>query len=462
LREVVLFIVCTPTDFEEDQMRIGRLAERRAVWSVALAAGLLASLFQPAPAGATFPGQNTDLYIVAMPSDGSAAGLLKYDETGMPATGGGARCGDAGTGLTLDTTSRIWVGATQLGTGSFITCIQQSGGGSIYFIPSDFSNAVEVTFFDGDHKDPAVSPDGTRLLFASSAVPDGVTQICAAGLDGSNKVCFDNPGPNGSAWAPVWNPADDQQFVFVSDSDGDPDLYLYDLRTNQAGPLTENDVPDYGPDYSPDGSRIVFSSRVNGRDQIFWMTQADREPMQLTTDTSHDNFEPVFSPEGDLIAYSKQDPAPGSESRVYLMTASGAQRGDLIDQQTGNAYDHAEWRQDASGSGGCEPNCGNPVEERTFVSFRLTKHLTAKGVLGSGGEFGLECVEGETVTIQRKKGARWVRVTTTRTGDSGAFSTVIADRTGTYRARVAESEQGAPDEPVICEAATSRTARHSH
>ena len=441
-------------------MRAGKLGSGK-WYSLGLAVGLLGGLFQVTPAGATYPGPNTDLFIVESfsgPQGGSGAGLSRYDASGTFG-GGGARCGDAGTGLTFDTTSRIWTGSSQLGRGSFITCIQQSGGGSIYFVPGDFSNAVEVTNFDGDHKDPAVSADGSRLLYASASIPDGETQICMVDLDGTNNTCFAAPNQTGSAWAPVWNPADDQQFVFVANSDADPDLYLYDLGTNTSGALTENDVADFGPDYSPDGTKIVFSSQVNGIDQLFWMTQADREPMQLTTDANN-NYEPVYSPQGDYIAFTKQGTSPGSEGRVHLMPAAGGQATALTNQEAGSTYDHAEWGQETSGS--CEPNCGPPFEERAFASFRLTKHLTAKGVLGSDQNFGDVCVSGQQVRIQRKKGSGWVNVRTATTTGQGSFSARIPDRPGTYRANVLENETGEEDAPVICGAATSRTVRHAH
>ena len=162
-------------------------------------------------------------------------------------------------------------------------------------------------------------------------------------------------------------------------------------------------------------------------------------------------------------ASSDKEAAPAIRlSRQNLRRATGGSAQAHTNQDTGSTYDHAEWRQETSGSGGCEPSCGPPFEERTFLGFRVTKHLTAKGTLWSNQEFGDTCTAGQVMTIQRKKGARWVRVKTATTNASGAFSAALSDRTEAYRVRVPETQQGSPDEPVICGAATSGIARHSH
>lgn len=120
------------------------------------------------------------------------------------------------------------------------------------------------------------------------------------------------PGANSSAWEYSADVSPDgRTLVFVSDRDGDDDLYLLDLTTAGAEPvaLTKNTTSDRSPVWSPDGTAIAHVSWVqtgkrttHPRVQITTVgngttrTIADPEPRL------HDT--PVWSPDGTKLVFS--------------------------------------------------------------------------------------------------------------------------------------------------------------
>jgi hypothetical protein len=91
------------------------------------------------------------------------------------------------------------------------------------------------------------------------------------------------------------------------------------------------------------------------------------------------------------------------------------------------------------------------------LTLTLSRHLVAKGaVAGTGFE---ACVRQVPVLIQRKKGARFITVTTATTTDTGTFRTTLRDRAGTYRARVLASQAS---QVHTCLAERSEKRNHLH
>ena len=103
--------------------------------------------------------------------------------------------------------------------------------------------------------------------------------------------------------APVASQGDGaSQIVFVSDRDGDPEIYVMDADGNNLRRLTNDPSLDFGPAWSPDGSRIVFcSNREAGTFDIYMMDADGGNQVRLTT--SGNNSYPAWSPDGLFIVY---------------------------------------------------------------------------------------------------------------------------------------------------------------
>ena len=122
---------------------------------------------------------------------------------------------------------------------------------------------------------------------------------------------------------------DGKTFVFVSGASGNGDIYLQRVDGRKAINLTEQSTAnDTQPAFSPDGSQIAFRSARDGGG-IFIMGATGERVRRLTTV----GFNPTWAPDGSRIAFSMEpitfNPRFRSLTMVPLWTAdaqSGATR----------------------------------------------------------------------------------------------------------------------------------------
>ena len=114
---------------------------------------------------------------------------------------------------------------------------------------------------------------------------------------------------------------DATKFVFVSDRDGNDEIYLKDMETNGLQRLTVNAGQDSDPTWSPDDSQVAFTSDRDGDDEIFVMNADGSDVRQLTHNGIAD-FSPTWSPDGSQLAWVQiWDSQSGV---IYIMNADGS------------------------------------------------------------------------------------------------------------------------------------------
>src|SRR5207249_4993650 len=75
--------------------------------------------------------------------------------------------------------------------------------------------------------------------------------------------------------------------------------------------------------WSPDGSRIAFSSSRDGNNEIYVMNADGTGQTRLTTTTAS-NLHPTWSPDGAKIAFSSsRDTGDEDRQQIYVMNADG-------------------------------------------------------------------------------------------------------------------------------------------
>lgn len=97
-------------------------------------------------------------------------------------------------------------------------------------------------------------------------------------------------------------PSIDGRILFMSDRDGDWDLYTMNADGTGVRPLTDNTVEDWSGDYSPDGTQVVFDGDHGNGVEIFTIG-TDGSNLRTLTENEHDNAFPAWSPDGTRIAF---------------------------------------------------------------------------------------------------------------------------------------------------------------
>jgi TolB protein len=129
---------------------------------------------------------------------------------------------------------------------------------------------------------------------------------------------------------PDWSP-DGSKLVFESTREGKFALYV--IQADGAGlrKLTSGEANDEQPRWSPDGRRIVFISQRDGRLQLYMM-DADGSHQRRLINSDEIDYEPAFSPKGDWVAFISRHEQVAVVHDIYAVRADGAGRVRLSDQ----------------------------------------------------------------------------------------------------------------------------------
>lgn len=192
---------------------------------------------------------------------------------------------------------------------------------AIFSINADGSGQKELTS-SWINSDPAWSDDGSKVVFVRDA---NLPKLWTMNADGSGKTRLTH-APGKEDGTPKLSP-DAARVVFTrSKSYGVQCLYRTDIFvTNVDGSGTRNLTKtcrrrENSPQWSPDGSKILFTRQTSGRTQIFVMN-ADGSGVTRLTDGPHGNHTPVWSPDGSMIAFVS---ARDGNLELYVMNSDGA------------------------------------------------------------------------------------------------------------------------------------------
>ncbi len=110
-----------------------------------------------------------------------------------------------------------------------------------------------------------------------------------------------------------------RQYAFVRGVGSAAEICLQSDIETECTLLTQNAVADSNPAWSPDGSRLAFTSARDGGNDIYVMDADGGNVQRLTNDGV--NYQPTWSPDGSHIAFVKEG-SFGTD--IYVMAADGS------------------------------------------------------------------------------------------------------------------------------------------
>jgi TolB protein len=254
-------------------------------------------------------------------------------------------------------------------SGSLVYSARLSGRENLWALGIGQSQPIRLTNTPTDDRDPAWSPDGTRVAFASrrggnwdlyilematgairqltyslgyvgapSWSPDGQfiayeayeggnLDIYVVASDGSSppaRLTY-HPAPDFSpAWNPGGAPVPGRQIAYVSLRDGNPEIYVIDLDRpleEEALRLTNTpEIEEQYPMWNAAGTQIAYHARINGIDLVLVrdVAQPNAEPLIIGRGRA-----PSWSPNGSTLLFALENDA-NTTIVSGLVSGSGA------------------------------------------------------------------------------------------------------------------------------------------
>jgi Tol biopolymer transport system component len=207
----------------------------------------------------------------------------------------------------------------------------------IYTVNRDGSDTQRLTQYDTYTAEAVVSPDGRQIVFTS--LKDGDLDIYVMNVDGTNVRRLTNtPGYDGGPW---WSP-DGKRIAYRANHPSDStelrayrdllaqglvrpskvELFVMNADGSDNRQITSLGGANFGPSWTPDGRRIIFSSNYreprSGNFDLYLVDADGSNLEQITTNPDFDGF-PMFSPDGSKLMWaSNRAGAVEGETNVFV------------------------------------------------------------------------------------------------------------------------------------------------
>ncbi|HEV2147090.1 MAG TPA: hypothetical protein VGR37_06790 [Longimicrobiaceae bacterium] len=152
--------------------------------------------------------------------------------------------------------------------------------------------------------------DGNPDVYAARPSGEGVRRL-AGGPEADYPAAL---APDGSAVL----------VISVTEESGDQleQMLLYPLAGGAPRPIGPRTSRSRSPSWSPDGRWLVFESDEASFRDLYRIGSDGASPLRLTND-EHGNFEPAVSPDGAWIAFAS---SRDGDAELYLMRADGSEQ----------------------------------------------------------------------------------------------------------------------------------------
>src|SRR5699024_5997820 len=189
---------------------------------------------------------------------------------------------------------------------AYVAVTDNGGAGRYELVVADFDGHNPATIYSSPDPvmSPAWSPNGKYIAYVAFDVNRGLATMrvheVSTGVvpEISSRQCISG--------APAWSP-DGSRIAMTLSYEGNPDIYIYDLRSKQPTKFTHDSAIDTEATWSPDGRYIAFTSDRGGQPQIYRKAVSGGQAERLTF-TGRSSQDAVYAPNGEQLAFVDKGP----------------------------------------------------------------------------------------------------------------------------------------------------------
>lgn len=208
----------------------------------------------------------------------------------------------------------------------------EAGTSDLHLMRPDGTEIINLTNGAAEDTEGELSPDGTAIVF-SSVDADGLRGIWLMDVDGTDR----RPLVDRFGRSPTWTP-DGMSVVYV----GSNDLRIVGRSGADDRALTSVDgAPLLNPSVSPDGSTIVFEASLDDARLLYTVPIDGGEATRITEESA---FEPEWSPDGTRILFTTFRGEFGDN--IWATNPDGSDQENLVPSPDNDF--HATWSPDGS------------------------------------------------------------------------------------------------------------------
>jgi WD40 repeat protein len=180
-----------------------------------------------------------------------------------------------------------------------------------------------------DGWDPAWSPDGRSIAFAHGRDDPSKRALDLIDADGTNLRQLTTIPSRGAGFAnPAWSPVGDQ-LAFAAETVGsDPfqkDVWTVGLDGSPEVDRSNDPADEFGPGWSPDGSRLAWLREVTPGASRFHVVVADLASAAVTVLPQVVSSPPSWSPDGTQVLTVELATGAGTDRLVAIDVRTGAE-----------------------------------------------------------------------------------------------------------------------------------------
>lgn len=176
----------------------------------------------------------------------------------------------------------------------------------------------------------------TKVVFVSNR--DGNSEIYMMDYDGSRarRITYNDYIDVLPSWS-----ADNEKILYTSYKKNNPDLYMFNIYTGKTEVISSTKA-NYAADWSKEGDLLVYTSTKTGNAEIYVRNMKTGKEKRLTFNPAIDTT-PCWSPTGTEIAFTSQR---SGTPQIYIMDSEGTNVRRIT--HDGSYHDSPAWSPDGT------------------------------------------------------------------------------------------------------------------